>query len=163
MPVRLLLKHVIFSLLVPGVVAVGLPLTLARGRPVAASPLLLTLGVGLLAVGLATYIRCVWDFAVFGRGTPLPLDAPRRLVVRGLYRYMRNPMYLGVLCVAAAWPAILASSWLLVYAAALALAFQLFVVLHEEPRLRVLYGAEYDAYRRTVPRWLPRPRRWMPG
>ena len=154
---RLLLKNVIFTLLAPGVAAIGLPLTLARGRPLAASGLLLALGAGLLGIGVATYIWCVWDFAAFGRGTPLPLDAPRRLITRGLYRYTRNPMYLGVLSVAAAWPAIFASSWLLVYAAGLALAFHLFVVLYEEPRLRALFGAEYDAYRHTVPRWLPRP------
>jgi len=155
---RLLVKNALFTLLVPGVVAIGLPLTLARGRPLAASPLLLALGAGLLGVGAATYVWCVWDFAAFGRGTPLPLDAPRRLVRRGLYRYTRNPMYLGVLCVAGAWSAIFASSWLLVYAAGLALAFHLFVVLYEEPRLRALFGAEYDAYLRMVPRWLPRPR-----
>jgi len=160
---RLLLKNVLFSLLVPGVVAVGLPLMLARGRPMAACPLLLALGVGLLGIGVATYIWCVWDFAAFGRGTPLPLDAPRRLVTRGLYRHTRNPMYLGVLCMAAAWPAIFASSWHLAYAAGLALTFQLFVVAYEEPRLRELFGVDYDVYRRTVPRWFPRPRRRTPG
>lgn len=160
---RLLLKNAIFSLLVPGVVAIGLPLALAHGRPVVASTLALMLGAGLLGAGAATYAWCVWDFAAYGRGTPLPLDAPRRLVTRGLYRYTRNPMYLGVLSVAAAWPAIFASSWLLVYAAGLALAFQLFVVLYEEPRLRALFGAEYDAYCRTVARWLPRTRPPKPG
>lgn len=160
---RLLLKNILFSVLVPGVFAVGLPLALARGRPLAASGPLLTLGVALLGIGAAAYAWCVWDFAAYGRGTPLPLDAPRRLVTRGLYRYTRNPMYLGVLSATAAWPAIFASSWLLVYAAGLALAFQLFVVLYEEPRLRALFGAEYDVYCRTVARWLPRPRPPTPG
>ncbi len=160
---RLFLKNAIFTLLVPGVVAIGLPLTLARDRPFAESGLLPTLGAGLLGIGAATYVWCVWDFATFGQGTPLPLDAPRRLVTRGLYRYTRNPMYLGVLCVAAAWSAIFASSWHLVYAAGLALAFQLLVVLFEEPRLRALFGAEYDTYCRAVARWLPRPRRRTPG
>jgi len=77
--------------------------------------------------------------------------------------HTRNPMYLGVLSVAAAWPLIFASSWLLVYAAGLALAFQLFVVLYEEPRLRALFGADYDACCRTVARWLPRTRPPTPG
>lgn len=160
---RLLWKNVLFTLLVPGVAAVGLPLTLIRSRPLADSSLLFALGAGLLGIGAAVYAWCVWDFAAHGKGTPLPLDAPRRLVTRGLYRYTRNPMYLGVLSVATAWPAIFASSWLLVYAAGLALAFQLFVVLYEEPRLRALFGAEYDVYCRTVSRWLPRPRPSTPG
>jgi protein-S-isoprenylcysteine O-methyltransferase Ste14 len=103
-------KNALFTLLVPGVTAFALPLILARGRPVATSGLLRTPGAGLLGIGAAAYAWCVWNFAAYGRGTPLPLDAPRRLVTRGLYRYTRNPMYLGVLSVAAAWPAVFASS-----------------------------------------------------
>ena len=159
----LLLKKLAFTFVVPGTAAGIVPLLIARGRAVSSMPALVAAGLVLLVTGGAVYAWCVWDFATFGQGTPLPLDAPRRLVTRGLYRYTRNPMYLGVLCVAAAWSAIFASSWHLVYAAGLALAFQLFVVLYEEPRLRVLFGAEYDAYCRAVARWLPRPRRRTPG
>jgi protein-S-isoprenylcysteine O-methyltransferase Ste14 len=160
---RLLLKNVAFTIVVPGTAAGIVPLVIARGRAVSSMPAMVAAGLVLLVTGGAVYAWCVWDFATFGRGTPLPIDAPRRLVTRGLYRFTRNPMYLGVLCAAAGWPAIFASIWLLLYAAVLALAFHLFVVLYEEPRLRVLFDAEYDAYCRTVPRWIPRPRPRTPG
>ncbi|MBM3120601.1 MAG: isoprenylcysteine carboxylmethyltransferase family protein [Chloroflexi bacterium] len=93
----------------------------------------------------------------------MPPDTGANPERREVVMHTRNPMYLGVLSVAAAWPLIFASSWLLVYAAGLALAFQLFVVLYEEPRLRALFGADYDACCRTVARWLPRTRPPTPG
>jgi HD superfamily phosphohydrolase YqeK len=102
----------------------------------------------------------VWDFATAGRGTPAPIDPPKELVVRGLYRTVRNPMYVGVLAVIAGW-LVLFRSWALVeYATVVALFFYGFVVLVEEPMLRRRFGPAYDAYRRKVRRWMPgRPRR----
>ena len=78
--------------------------------------------------------------------------------MRGLYRYTRNPMYLGVIAVAVGWAALFAIVRLLVYASALAVCCHVFVVLYEEPKLQELFGLEYESYRRAVPRWLPRPR-----
>src|SRR6516225_10065070 len=96
-PIMILaLKNLLFTLVVPGTVGVYLPLILARSRT-PASGLGFKLAILLFTIGGSIYAWCVFDFASFGRGTPLPLDAPRKLVRRGLYRYSRNPMYVGVL------------------------------------------------------------------
>ena len=115
-------------------------------------------------LGFAVALRCVWDFGWTGRGTPAPVAPPRRLVVVGLYRYVRNPMYLGF---AAGWIGL----WvvfghpepvLIAVVAAVALGVHLFVVFYEEPTLHRKFGADYDAYRRNVRRWWPRLRGWNP-
>jgi protein-S-isoprenylcysteine O-methyltransferase Ste14 len=113
-------------------------------------------GFGLLMVGALIYLICVMEFAVRGRGTPAPIDAPKQLVVSGLYRYVRNPMYVGVLAVVLGLTFLTRSLELLGYAALLALAFHTFIRLYEEPTLRRLFGSEYDQYCATVPRWFPR-------
>jgi protein-S-isoprenylcysteine O-methyltransferase Ste14 len=157
--VTLLLKSLLFTVVVPGTVAVYAPLVLVRGKSITSLPPLFAAGVILVALGAATYAWCLWDFASFGRGTPLPSDAPKRLVVRGLYRCARNPMYLGVIVAVLGWAALFATAGLLVYAVFVAICCDIFVVLYEEPRLHELFGAEYDDYRMRVGRWLPRPPR----
>jgi len=154
----LLLKNLLFTVVAPGTVAVYLPLVIA-GDEVPAGGLWIALATALGAVGGGIYAWCVWDFATFGRGTPLPIDAPRRLVIRGLYRFTRNPMYVGVLTVVLAWAALFRDPRLLVYATCVATAFHLFVVFYEERHLAELFGTDYDAYRGRVGRWLPRPAR----
>jgi protein-S-isoprenylcysteine O-methyltransferase Ste14 len=153
--VILLLKNVLFTIFVPGMVAVYVPLLLVRGRPLASAPLVLLGGLA-LAVGASIYAWCVWDFATFGRGTPAPIDAPKRLVVRGLYRFTRNPMYLGVLTTIAGWALVFGAPDLLVYGAVVGAGFHAFVLFYEEPHLGELFGREYDDYRARVGRWLPR-------
>jgi len=153
--VRLLLKNLLFTFLIPGTVAVYVPVFVLA--PTAADGLWTGLSSVLLTTGAATYAWCVWDFASFGRGTPLPLDAPRKLVVRGLYRYTRNPMYVGVLTFIVGWAVRYRSASLFAYAAVVAIAFELFVILYEEPHLRLVFGHEYDAYCAAVNRWLPGP------
>ncbi len=152
----LLIKNLVFTLVVPGTVAVWGPLLLIRGRS-PASPARLAGGVALWLVGSAIYAWCVWDFAAFGRGTPAPLDAPRRLVVRGLYRWTRNPMYLGVLTVLLGWTLAYRAHGLLLYLMSFAACVQLFIVLYEEPHLRRVFGREYEDYCARVNRWWPRP------
>jgi protein-S-isoprenylcysteine O-methyltransferase Ste14 len=159
--VALLLKNLLFTVVVPGTVAVYVPLLIA-GDSIPASGLRFIAAVGLLAVGSAIYTWCVWDFATFGRGTPAPIDAPKRLVVRGLYRHVRNPMYLGVLTVIAGW-VVMFGTVLLTYGLAVAVIFHLFVVVYEERRLGQLFGAEYRDYCARVGRWLPRFRREETG
>jgi protein-S-isoprenylcysteine O-methyltransferase Ste14 len=154
----LLLKNVLFTLVVPGTIGVYIPLRLARGRP-AEKGLMLLFALGLLALGGVIYIWCVWDFAVFGRGTPAPIDAPKKLVVRGLYRYTRNPIYLGVLMVLLGWTVMFQGMALLIYTFCVGICFHVFVVLHEERRLGQQFGAEYHDYCKEVGRWLPRFRR----
>ena len=91
-----------------------------------------------------------------GRGTPAPVAPPERLIANGLYRYVRNPMYIGVLAMIFGQALFLGSRGILLYGLGMALAFHLFVVLYEEPTLRWQFGAEYETYCQRVPRWLPR-------
>jgi protein-S-isoprenylcysteine O-methyltransferase Ste14 len=151
----LVLKNVLFTLIVPGTVGVYVPLFLARGRPLVEGPLLL-LALALLVLGTAIYARCVWDFAAWGRATPAPIDAPKKLVVRGLYRYTRNPIYVGVLAALLGWAVMFEARNLFVYAFCVAAGFHLFVVFYEEPALTGQFGQEYREYCEKVGRWLPR-------
>src|SRR5437773_4657771 len=154
----LLLKNLLFTLVVPSTVAVYVPLLIARGRS-PASGVTCPLAVVVLALGASTYAWSVWDFATFGRGTPAPIDAPKRLVVRGLYRYTRNPIYLGVLTVLLGLGVMFQGRALLIYAFCVGIGFHIFVVLYEERRLARQFGAEYYDYCEKVGRWLPRFRR----
>lgn len=152
----LFLKNFVFTVLVPGTVAGYVPYSIGS-RSAATPPDVahLLIAASLFLVGGAIYFWCLWHFAVSGRGTPAPIDPPTRLVVRGLYRYIRNPMYIGVLAVVAGWTVYFGSIRLLEYGAALAVLFHLFVVLVEEPLLRRRFGAAYEEYCRSVPRWIP--------
>lgn len=151
----LLLKNLIFMVVVPGTAAVYFPLYIARDwSPASGSVFFLALA--LLAAGGAMYAWCVWDFAVFGRGTPAPIDPPKKLVVRGLYRYTRNPMYLSVMTVILGWALLYQAGVLALYALALGLCFHLFILFYEEPRLRGVFGREYEDYCAAVGRWVPR-------
>lgn len=151
----LFLKNVLFTLIVPGSVAVYVPLLLARERSPADG---VSIGASSLffAAGAALYAWCVFDFATSGGGTPAPIDAPRRLVVRGPYRVVRNPMYVAVLTVIAGWVVLLRAPVLVAYGAAVAAGFVLFVRLYEEPHLARIFGRDFEAYTARVGRWLPR-------
>ncbi len=157
----LLLKNVVFTVLVPGAVGVYVPLSLASGRSMVPGPSA-AVAILLLLAGGAIYAWCVWDFASFGRGTPAPIDEPKKLVVRGLYRYTRNPMYVGVLTAILGWAVAFQSRNVLVYALIVFSFFHLFVLLYEEPHLRRVFGDEYDLYCARVNRWLPGSKR-QPG
>ena len=103
-------------------------------------------------------LSCVLTFAFIGKGTPAPFDPPRRLVVQGPYRIVRNPMYMGAGMALGGAALFYRSSALAAYVVLFLLVTHLFVVWYEEPTLRGLFGAEYDAYCRRVRRW--GPRRW---
>lgn len=157
----LFVKNLVFTVLVPGTVAFYVPYAIGTRAlaPSSIGPVRWLLAAPLLLIGTAIYLWCVWDFATAGRGTPAPIDPPKQLVVRGLYRTVRNPMYVGVLLVIAGWLTLFRSLALLEYAAVVGLFFHGFVILVEEPVLRRRFGAAYDAYRRKVRRWWPgRPR-----
>ena len=154
----LALKNLLFTVLVPGTVAGFLPYRLSRAGQLTPSPVLRLAAAFLFAPGLAGYLSCVWSFGSVGRGTPAPIDPPWRLVVVGLHRYVRNPMYLSVLTVIAGWAVLYRSVALAWYLGIVALMFHAVVVLYEEPALGSQFGAEYAAYRQSVGRWLPRVR-----
>ncbi len=141
-------------LALPSMVAGVIPALIVAGMSPHRETLLLALAV--LALGSALLIWCVRDFFVAGRGTLAPWDPPKRLVVVGLYRYVRNPMYLSVLTIVGGWVLLYHSLWLLAYLAGLIVSFHLRVVYNEEPRLRRAFGAEWTTYAARVLRWLPR-------
>jgi protein-S-isoprenylcysteine O-methyltransferase Ste14 len=113
-------------------------------------------GVVPLAIGASGLLWCIWDFARVGRGTLAPVDAPRFVVRSGLYRFVRNPMYLSVLTALAGEMLLFRSVRLAIWELVVAISFHSFVIGYEEPRLRRKFGADYETYRTAVPRWLPR-------
>lgn len=151
----LFLKNLCFTLLVPGTVAGYLPWWLVREREFVLSGWTAAAAVNMV-LGVSIYLWCLWDFASYGRGTPAPIDAPKKLVVRGLYRYVRNPMYVGVLSIILGWAMLFQAADVLLYGACVALVVHLFVLLYEEPHLARVFGQQYEEYRVRVGRWLPR-------
>jgi len=135
-----------------------IPRWIGMSKNVTLAPAPGVLAVVLMTIGAAIMLRCVWDFAWTGRGTPAPFDPPRHLVVRGLYRWVRNPMYVGMGTFLAGEALLLPAitrEMLLVMAAAWLLV-TIFIIVYEEPTLHRLFGDEYDEYRRHVRRWIPR-------
>jgi protein-S-isoprenylcysteine O-methyltransferase Ste14 len=155
----------VFFLVGPGIVAGLIPWWLTGWRvrePVSYWAPMRVLGVILLAAGLFALVQAFVRFVVEGLGTPAPIAAPERLVVGGLYRYVRNPMYVAVLTVIVGQALILGQLVLLAYAAAFWVITAAFVRWYEEPALTRRFGADYEAYRRAVPAWRPRLRLWEP-
>lgn len=152
------LKTLIFTVLVPGVLGFYLPFRLGSESE-GTMPLGDWRYVGWIpiAIGAAIYFWCAWDFTFTGKGTPAPIDPPKTLVVRGPYKYVRNPMYIGVLTLVLGQAMLLESRLLVAYAAFVFLAFFAFVILYEEPTLKRKFNGSYEEYRRTVPRWIPWP------
>jgi protein-S-isoprenylcysteine O-methyltransferase Ste14 len=113
-------------------------------------------GIVVAAIGGALALWCIASFAMIGKGTPAPFDPPRKLVVQGPYRYVRNPMYLGAALALSGAAGFYRSLPLLVYVVLFLVATHVFVVSYEEPTLASLFGDDYQAYRAQVRRWLPR-------
>lgn len=152
-----LIKTAIFTVIAPGTVGLYVPQALRqRSGDHAAHSLLAAAWLVLFLCGAGIYLWCAWDFAVKGLGTPAPIDAPRLLVVKGLYRFIRNPMYVGVAAMIAGQAGYYRSLSVAIYLLFVLLGFHAFVRLYEEPTLRRLFGAQYESYCRTVPRWVPR-------
>ena len=112
-------------------------------------------GLIILALGAGLAISCILTFALIGKGTPAPFDPPRQLVVRGPYKWVRNPMYIGAGLVLFGAALHYRSTGLALYAAGFLLITHLFVTFYEEPHLRRVFGPSYEAYLRTVHRWMP--------
>jgi protein-S-isoprenylcysteine O-methyltransferase Ste14 len=158
------LGSAIFLFLAPGIVGGLAPWWIARrgadteflGWP------LRTLGIILINAGTIVVLDSFVRFALQGLGTPAPVFPTRHLVITGLYRYVRNPMYVAVVSIILGQSLVLGNVRVLEYGALVWLGFHLFVMVYEEPTLRSTFGREYELFCSSVPRWLPRFRPWRP-
>ena len=152
----LLLRNLIFTVLQPGLVAVVIPYYILGGEITLKTPstLLTYSGILLSTLGLIIMLRCILQFAWEGKGTLSPIDPTRHLVVRGLYRYSRNPMYVGVMLILIGEAILTQSASLWIYLTIIFIAFNLFILIHEEPRLKKDFGQEYLLYCKKVRRWI---------
>lgn len=153
------IKSLLFLILVPGLLVGYIPLacllTGAQIRTGAFSYLAFLLWLP----GGVILVWSFWDFLARGRGTPAPIDPPRELVISGFYRYVRNPMYVGVFFMLMGHFLWFGYWGLLAYAGFFCIPVHLFVVLYEEPNLKKRFGMDYEKYLQKVPRWFPR----LPG
>src|SRR5215510_5075489 len=150
------LRSILFFILAPGMVAGFIPLGLLRTGTQVHTGFLSYLAFPLWIIGVAMLVWCFWDFLAKGKGTPAPIDPPKELVVTGLYNYVRNPMYVGVLLVNIGHFLWFGFWNLLIYSVAVFLGFSAFVIFYEEPTLKEKFGAAYEEYLKRVPRWIPR-------
>jgi protein-S-isoprenylcysteine O-methyltransferase Ste14 len=158
-----MLGSFVFLVLAPGVVVGLAPWWVTgwtMGPPMLGTTLFRFLGVILMVAGAPVVLDSFARFAIQGLGTPAPVLPTQHLVVTGLYRYVRNPMYVGVAAVIFGQALLLNSTRLFIYGACVSLGFQVFVVLYEEPKLRRTFGEEYEQFCRNVPRWIPRIHAW---
>jgi len=157
-----LMRTLVFAALFIAGVLVYLPWTIGVFRRTSSPQLGWELfGIVSLVVGACLGLYCIFVFAWTGLGTPAPFDPPRALVIRGFYRYVRNPMYWGAfLILAGQWALFGMGRNAIIYIASFAALTHLFVCFHEEPTLRRKFGRDYDDYCRNVRRWLPRAKPW---
>jgi protein-S-isoprenylcysteine O-methyltransferase Ste14 len=153
-----LLKTFVFTVLVPGTVAGYVPWRLRRdAAPVTGVEAWAAIAV--MAIGITIYLyTAFWGFALIGGGTPAPIAPTKILVVKGLHRYVRNPMYIGVALVIGGQAWLFHSLRIAIYLACFGLIVHLFVLFYEEPTLGKQFGEEYERYRASVPRWIPKLR-----
>ena len=153
----------LFLLVAPGVMAGVIPWWLTGWESTDPPVALVIAGAVLIAAGVAALLSAFARFAVEGLGTPAPVAPPGQLVIGGLYRHVRNPMYVAVVTAVLGQGLLLGSPVLLVYALALWAVFAGFVRVYEEPVLLDTYGDDYERFRAAVPAWLPRLRPWRGG
>ena len=158
-PIRALVGTIVFVAVLPATVIGLVPYWLTGWRlrpPFLDTSVTRWLGALLVVVALPLFLSFLGRFVFEGRGTPAPVAPTERLVVGGPFQWTRNPGYVAVIAMLIGQALFFASPPVLVYAALVALAFHAFVLAYEEPTLRRTYGAEYEAYCRRVPRWIPR-------
>ena len=154
-----ILKTALFTIVVPGTVAGYIPWRLRNDTNMPINGPTEWSAIAIIAFGIAIYIHTAfWGFALIGGGTPAPIAPTRTLVVKGLHRFVRNPMYIGVALVIAGQAWLFRSAHIAIYSILMLLAAHTFVILYEEPTLKKQFGEEYDRYRARVPRWIPKVR-----
>jgi len=158
-----IIGSVIFLLIAPLTVAGLVPYWITRWQmqlSLGDLPLLSILGVLLILAGVPVLLDSFARFAIQGLGTPAPVFPTRHLVVQGLYRYVRNPMYVAILAIVLGQTLFFGSLRLLEYGAILWLGFHVFILVYEEPTMRATFGDQYETFCAHVPRWIPRVRPW---
>ena len=150
------LKSLVFLILAPGMVAGYIPLALLRNGSHIETGFIAWLSIPLWSIGGVVLLWSFWNFLKQGHGTPAPVEPPKELVAVGFYRYVRNPMYVGIL-----WMLVGHFLWfgfwnLLIYGVVVFLAFYSFVTFYEEPTLKKKFGKAYEEYLQRVPGWVPR-------
>jgi len=154
----LILRNLFFTILQPGMVAGLIPYFLL-GNPRISSfknnlGTVHYIALALFVAGVAILLYCISLFAVKGKGTLSPADPTKKLVVSGLYKFSRNPMYIGVMLILIGESLFFSATVMWIYSAMVFLAFNVFIIIHEEPRLESEFGTEYQQYLKTVRRWL---------
>lgn len=160
-----LLGSALFLVIAPGTVSGLGPWWISRWRmqpPFLGFYGFRVVGAFLIALGLPVLLDSFARFALQGLGTPAPVAPPKNLVVTGLYRYVRNPMYVAVVSIVIGQGMLLGSIRILEYGAIVWLGFHLWVLAYEEPTLRATFGAQYDEFCANVGRWIPRLNPWRP-
>ena len=163
-PLQIVVGSVVFFAIAPGTVAGWIPYRLSGwrlGPPLVGMPGERAAGAALVVMGAAVLVDCFVQFARQGRGTPAPIAAPDTLVISGLYRHVRNPMYVAIVAALAGQALLFGSRLVVAYTIVVWSAFHSFVYLYEEPALRRRFGPDYDTYRAHVPRWWPRLTPWQ--
>ena len=151
------LKSLLFLLLVPGVLLGLIPFWISNTDiPLFDTGFLRYLAIPLWTIGAGIMVWCFRDFTIEGHGTPAPTDPPHELIATGLYRYVRNPMYVAGLIALAGWIVWSPSLSMIITALLFFTATHLFVILYEEPTLKRKFGSGYEQYLKSVPRWIPR-------
>jgi len=151
-------RSILMTIMFPGTVAFYIPYRMLS--PINFTNLEWSFSViGSLVIiftGLAILLKCIWEFAYTGEGTLAPFNETKKLVVIGLYRYIRNPMYVGVLLLLLGETWFFQSRQILIYTGIFFIIFNLVIIGYEEPRLRFKFGDEYRVYCKNVGRWIPR-------
>lgn len=147
-------KAFLAFLALPGIFGIVIPVALGIADPWRSTGY--PAGAVVIALGVIVLIWCVRDFYISGKGTLAPWAPPKNLVIVGLYKYSRNPMYIGVLIIVSGIALLTGSPIVSGYFLSLAVGFHLRVIRHEEPWLTANFGAEWMRYKESVPRWLPR-------
>lgn len=154
------LRALLAFLMVPVVVAGIVPFIIANNDPFKGNGSIA--GLLLLGMGLLILLWCVRDFYISGKGTLAPWDPPKNLVTVGLYRYVRNPMYVGIMFILSGWAIVTASPVVFGFTLLLFMMFYIRVKTHEEPWAESNFGQEWLVYKNNVPRWLPQLEAYFP-
>lgn len=150
----MLIAFIYGSLLLVVLPFIFIRLNLVLNLPIYSFFITKLLGVIFILIGVLTWLYCTGLFHFIGKGTPVPIDPPKRLVIKGIYQRTRNPMYMSVLVIIFSYFLVFGHVLLLLYVLLLAVFFHLFVTLYEEPTLKKIFGGNYIEYCKKTPRWI---------